>query len=49
MDDLTLNIDYHVKRLVLIALKKYASRNDQARALGRTVRWLQKYIEKHKI
>lgn len=43
--DYSLNLDYNIKRLVLISLTKYKKREDQAKALGRTVKWLQNYMK----
>ena len=43
--DESLNIEYHVRRLVLIAIGKFSTQKEAARALGispRTLAWYQK-------
>lgn len=49
MESLELNIDYHVKRLVLIAIGKYKTQKEQAKVLGITVRGLNKYLKRHNL
>lgn len=44
-----LNIDYHIKRLVLIAMAKYKHHTEQAEALGIDVRTLYNYRKKYKL
>lgn len=38
-----LNIDYHIKRLILIAMAKYKNKKEQAKALGIHTRTLADY------
>lgn len=44
-----LNIDYHVKRLLLIAIAKYKTKPEQAKALGVSERTLTVYFKKYQI
>lgn len=44
--DENLNIEYHVRRLVLIALGKFKTRKEAAQALGITPRTLARYQKK---
>lgn len=44
-----LNLDYHIKRLLLIATGKYKTKSDQSRALGITVKRLNGLKKKYNI
>jgi len=45
----TLNIDYHIKRLLLIAKGKYKTEKEQAEALGICTKTLCKYKKKYNL
>lgn len=45
----TLNIDYHVKRLLLIAIAKFKTEKEQAEALGICTTTLWKYKKKYNL
>jgi len=49
MTEGTLNIDYHVKRLLLIAIVKFKTREEQAKALGISLRTLFNYLKKYNL
>lgn len=42
-----LNLDYHIKRLIIIAMSKYTHYTEQAKALGVTTRTLFNYRKKY--
>lgn len=42
-----LNLDYHIKRLLLTAIAKYKTQQEQAKALGITNRTLINYCKKY--
>ena len=44
-----LNIDYHIKRLILIAMAKYKTKKEQAKALGIHTRTLADYKWRYKL
>jgi len=44
-----LNLDYHIKRLVIIAQAKYHRKGKQSKALGITVRQLNSLKKKYNI
>jgi len=44
-----LNLDYHIKRLLLIAIAKYSTQAEQAKALGITSRTLINYCKKYEL
>lgn len=44
-----LNIDYHIKRLLIIAEAKYKTKKDQAQALGISVQKLNSYKKKYNL
>jgi len=44
-----LNIDYHIKRLLLIAITKFKTKPEQAKALGVSERTLTVYFKKYNI
>jgi len=44
-----LNLDYHIKRLLLIAIAKYSTQEEQAKALGITSRTLINYCKKYEL
>jgi len=44
-----LNIDYHIKRLLLIAIAKFKTKPEQAKALGISERTLTVYFKKYNI
>lgn len=44
-----LNLDYHIKRLIIIALAKYKSQPEQAKALGITTRTLYNYCKRYNL
>lgn len=45
----SLNIDYHIKRLVMIALGRYNTLQSAADALGVTVNTLKNYKKKYSL
>lgn len=47
MDTLELNIDYHVKKLIIVATAKYKVKKDRAKALGITECKLNGYLKKY--
>ena len=47
MTEPTLNIEYHIKRLILIALGKYKTDEQAAKALGVARRTLYNYKKKY--
>lgn len=49
MNTMELNIDYHIKRLILIALNRYKTRREQGKALGITKPTLRSYCKKYGI
>lgn len=44
-----LNLDYHIKRLLLIAIGKYKTQSEQAEALGISQRTLTTYLKKYNL
>lgn len=44
-----LNLDYHIKRLLLTAIARYDTQKEQAKALGVTSRTLINYCKKYKL
>ena len=44
-----LNIDYHIKRLLLIAINKFKTEKEQAEALGVTTKTLYNYRKKYSL
>lgn len=46
MADMSLNIDYNVKRLVMIAIVMYKTKKEQAEALGIHTRTLNDYLKR---
>lgn len=44
-----LNLDYHIKRLLLTAIARYDTQKEQAKALGITSRTLINYCKKYKL
>lgn len=44
-----LNLDYHIKRLLLIAISRHKLKKDQAKALGISIETLNKYTEKYEL
>ena len=44
-----LNLDYHIKRLLLIAITRYKTKPQQAKALGITERTLTNYFKRYNI
>lgn len=49
MTEGTLNIDYHIKRLMMIAKGKYKTEKEQAEALGISTTTLWKYKKKYNV
>lgn len=49
MTEGTLNIEYHVKRLIMIAVAKYKTEYQQAQALGIDRRTLYNYKKKYNL
>jgi transcriptional regulator with PAS, ATPase and Fis domain len=44
-----LNLDYHIKRLLLTAMARYKTQQEQAKALGITSRTLINYCKKYEL
>jgi len=44
-----LNLDYHIKRLIIIALAKYKTETEQSRALGVSKRTLYNYRKRYSL
>lgn len=44
-----LNLEYHIKRLILIALGKFKTEKEQAKALGISTRTLYSYRKKYNL
>lgn len=44
-----LNLDYHIKRLLLIAISRFKTQEEQAKALGITSRTLDNYCKRYSL
>ena len=42
-----LNIDYHIKKLLIIAIARFKTKKEQAQALGITIKTLARYLKKY--
>ena len=44
-----LNLDYHIKRLLLMAITRYRNQSEQAKALGISKATLTRYLKKYEL